>query len=660
MKKAYQWLAGLGLASFTCVVGADTVNLVLDAKDTGVAIQPTMYGVFFEDINFAADGGLYAELVKNRSFEFEQPLMGWNQPQTRRLETNTNTGEAVIMSRGSQATNQRFAHITVNDPNNYSLTNEGFRGIGVHKNATYIFSVMAANIEQKIEKIHVQLVGEKNQVLGETFIAPKELNWHNYQAKFRVNDTEEKAKLKLTFEGKGAIDIDMVSLFPEDTWKQRPGGLRKDIAQLIADLKPGFIRFPGGCIVEGRTLAQRYQWKKTVGNVSDRETSINRWNMEFKHRPAPDYYQSFGLGFFEYFQFAEDVGASPLPILSCGIACQFNSGELAQMNQLDAYVQDALDLIEFANGDTTTPWGKVRADLGHPKPFNLSMIGIGNEQWGPQYIERFKVFQNVLKEKHPEIRLVSGSGPMPDGDQFDYAHRELKQLNAEIIDEHYYKESDWFLKNATRYDSYDRQGPKIFAGEYAAQSKSVGNQENKNTWGTALAEAAFMTGLERNADVVYMTSYAPLMAHAEAWQWAPDMIWFNNLQAYGTANYYVQKLYSNNKGTDLLRLTLDGKPVTGQQKIYATAAKNRTKNELIVKLVNAGGVSTTVNVALNGVSVSASAMVSTLTSSNLTDENTFAQPQAIAPVTSKLKLDKNQLNVEMKPQSFSVVVMKLQ
>ena len=299
-------------------------------------------------------------------------------------------------------------------------------------------------------------------------------------------------------------------------------------------------------------MAKRYQWKKTVGQVEDRETLINRWNAEFKHKQAPDYFQSFGLGFFEYFQLSEDIGARPLPILSCGIACQFNTGELVPMEELDPYVQDALDLIEFANGGVDTKWGKMRSDMGHPKPFNLKFIGVGNEQWGPQYIERYKVFEKAIKAKYPKMTIVSGSGPSPDGDSL-IMEWEIKKLNAEIVDEHYYKNPEWFKENAARYDKYDRKGPKIFAGEYAAQTEAIEVRTRKIT-GCALSESAFMTGLERNADVVHLTSYAPLMAHVDAFQWAPDMIWFNNLDSYGTANYYVQKLFSNNKGTDLLQL----------------------------------------------------------------------------------------------------------
>jgi len=263
--------------------------------------------------------------------------------------------------------------------------------------------------------------------------------------------------MNIWFEGNGSIDLDMISLFPDDTWKNRPEGLRSDLVQLLADLKPGFLRFPGGCIVEGRDLANRYQWKNTVGKIEDRHLIVNRWNTEFAHRLTPDYFQSFGMGFFEYFQLAEDIGAEPLPILNCGMACQFNTAEVVPMDQLDPYIQNALDLIEFANGPADSKWGKVRTGMGHPSPFNLKFIGVGNEQWGSQYIERYKAFIKAIKEKYPDIKIVTGTGPSPSGKDFDYASRELKKLNAQIVDEHYYANPEWFFQNATRYDNYDRK-----------------------------------------------------------------------------------------------------------------------------------------------------------------------------------------------------------
>ena len=636
---------------------AQKTTLDVNIAKTIAKIQPTMYGIFFEDINFAADGGLYAEMVKNRSFEFETPLMGWTQPNSDMHSFNNQSGIATTIKVLENKTNPNFCRVLINDDKGYELINEGFRGMGIKKEAKYNLSLKAANHDGAIKKIIFQFIDTNNKVLGETSVTPTSTDWQKYTAQITAIETEAKAKLKITFEGTGTIDLDMISLFPQDTWKNRKNGLRKDLVQLLYDMKPGFLRFPGGCIVEGRTLAQRYQWKKTVGDVDKRETLINRWNTEFKHKPAPDYFQSFGLGFFEYFQLAEDIGASPLPILSCGMACQFNTGELVPMNELDPYVQDALDLIEFANGSVNSPWGSIRSEMGHPKPFNLKYIGVGNEQWGPQYIERYKVFEKAIKSKYPTMTIVSGAGPFPEGDYFDYGNKELKKLNAQIIDEHYYKNPKWFRDNATRYDSYDRKGPKVFAGEYAAQSVEIASPDNKNNWECAFSEAAFMTGLERNAEVVNLTSYAPLMAHIDAWQWTPDMIWFNNLEAYGSANYYVQKLFSTNKGTDLLAITKDGKPVTGQNDLFASAVKDTNTKEVIVKLVNTSSSSQEVNIDLKEAKLLSNGTVETLTSANLNDVNSFAEPKKISPTEKGYKLKGHQ--AELNLPAYSVTILKL-
>lgn len=630
----------------------------LDFKDTGVKIQPTMYGIFFEDINFGADGGLYAELVKNRSFEFEEPLMGWLQPNSDRHKLNSDSGYATVIKSDGK-TNKFICRVEVKDDKGYTLINEGFKGMGVKSGEAYDLSLMAQNVSGNISRIIFQFVDANGKVLAETSVNPDAKEWKKYAAILKPTSTDAKAKLKITFEGKGVVNLDMVSVFPKDTWKGRPGGLRKDLVQKLYDLNPGFLRFPGGCIVEGRTLAQRYQWKKSIGKPEDREFLINRWNTEFAHRPAPDYFQSFGLGFFEYFQLAEDIGATPLPILSCGMACQFNTAELVPMNELDPYIQDALDLIEFANGDESTAWGKVRADMGHPQPFNLKFIGVGNEQWGPDYIERYKVFEKAIHKKYPAIQIVSGSGPFPTGDYFEYGWQQLKELNAQLVDEHYYNSPQWFKENANRYDKYDRRGPKVFAGEYAAQSKAVVSPDNKNNWDCALAEAAFMTGLERNADVVNMTSYAPLFAHAEGWQWTPDLIWFNNLESYATPNYYVQQLYGQNPGTDLVKITDNGQAITGKNNMFATAVIDQNAKEAIIKIVNTGDKAQKTDIALKGKKVASEGAMTVLGSENLSSENSFGK-EAITPKTSKFATKGSSISAEIPAYSFVVLKVKLQ
>jgi alpha-N-arabinofuranosidase len=452
----------------------------------------------------------------------------------------------------------------------------------------------------------------------------------------------------------------MVSLYPKATWANRPNGLRKDLVQLLADMKPGFLRFPGGCIVEGRRLALRYDWKRTVGDVTERASLVNRWNDEFGHRPAPDYYQSFGLGFYEYFQLAEDIGASPLPIVSCGMACQFNSGEVAPLENLGPYLQDALDLIEFANGPVGGRWGALRAAMGRPAPFNLKMLGVGNEQWGPRYIERYERFANALKKAHPEIALVSSAGPAAGGDEFNYLWRELRRLNADLVDEHYYMPPRWFLANASRYDAYDRKGPKVFAGEYAAQTTGQGRPDNRNNWEGAIAEAAFMTGLERNADVVRMASYAPLFAHVDAWQWTPNLIWFDNLRSFGTPNYYVQKMYAANQGTHVLRLAVDGSENNAADGLYTSASLDQPRSEVIFKVVNATPAARTVRVQLDGAgSLVATGTLTVLGSAELAAENTLDQPTRVAPVEKSIAATSGVFELPLDAQSFAVLRVKL-
>jgi len=616
-------------------------------------IQPTMWGVFFEDINFAADGGIYAELVKNRSFEFADPKMGWKMEQSDKQKTFLE----IINDPVNNAANPRYAQLRIDDDkSSVTMNNEGFRGMGFKSGVDYSFSVLVRNVKGTPMRMRVVLNNEKNENIGSgELTVGVEKGWRKYLLKIPALQTCAKGSLTVTIEGEGELNIDMVSLFPGDTWKNREGGLRADLVQLLADLNPGFLRFPGGCIVEGRDLSVRYQWKKTVGPVENRQMIVNRWNTEFAHRPTPDYYQTFGLGFYEYFQLAEDLGAEPLPILSCGIACQYNTGELVPLSNLDEYIQDAIDLVEFANGPVTTKWGKLRADMGHLEPFNLKMIGIGNEQWGSQYFERYELFEKALREKCPDIKIVSGSGPYAEGAEFDYAWEQLRtKYDADIVDEHYYKSPEWFLENADRYDSYDRSGPKVFAGEYAAQSVGIASPDNRNFWKCAIAEAAFLTGLERNADVVYLASYAPLFGHLDGWQWTPDMIWFDNLKSYGTANYYVQKLFSTNKGDKVVETLIGGQKALGQNGIYASAVVDEKTNELIVKVVNVCEQSCKTKLNVAGANLANQAEVTVLKSDNPLAMNTIDQPELVSPRTEKVDLGADKV-IELPASSLSVI-----
>lgn len=620
----------------------------IDTRNQGPALDPQMFGIFFEDINFAADGGLYPELIKNRSFEFDDPVAGWKQILNDQGAQGLGTpnGEMSIQTASPlNASNTHYLRLRA-DHAGFGVSNSGFRGIGVRTGGQYRFSAYVRTSGP--QHLRAVLVDDHGQQIGTATLSGFGKEWKRYEAILTPAATTQHAVFRMFVdETNGPIDIDMVSLFPVDTWKGRPNGLRKDLVQLLYDMHPGFIRFPGGCIVEGRRLATRYRWKTTVGDIAQRKTLINRWNNEFDHRPAPDYFQSFGLGFYEYFQLAEDIGARPLPILNCGMACEFNTSELAPLDQTREYIQDALDLIEFANGATNTPWGHLRAQMGHPEPFHLTMIGVGNEQWGPHYVERYELFAKELKAKHPEIKLVAAAGPSPSGEQFNYLWSNWRRLHADLVDEHYYVSPDWFFKNAGRYDNYDRSGPKVFAGEYAAQTDATTSPNNRNNWKTALSEAAFMTGLERNGDVVRMASYAPLFAHVDAWQWKPDAIWFDNLRSYGTPNYYVQQLFAANTGTRLLHHHGE---VPG---LYTNAVYDNRTHEVILKLVNSTASAIAIDPKLNGAEASAPAKMIVL-SSALDAENDFEHPKAVAPVVNE-----SSGAVNLPPYSATVLRLRL-
>ena len=652
-KRFRSLITAFAASAILSVTAQTNAPLVIKANELKATIQPTMFGVFFEDINMGADGGLYAELVKNRSFEFANPLMGWK-------EQRQSGSNVLVVNRNDHSANPRFARVTVGGSKPFGLTNEGFRGMGIKKDDGYDFSIWAASHDGSSTTIRAELVSSTGDKLGSASVVVSGTEWKQYKVSFTANATEPKAKLNVWFEGKSVVDVDMISLFPQDTWKRRPGGLRADLVQLLADMKPGFIRFPGGCIVEGRDLVNRYQWKKTVGKVEDREVIVNRWNMEFAHRPTPDYYQSFGLGFFEYFQMAEDIGAEPLPILNCGMACQFNTAEVVATENLDPYIQDALDLIEFANGSTDTKWGKLRADMGHPAPFNLKLMGVGNENWGPQYIERNKLFTKAIKDKYPNMKLVNSSGTDQSGERFDYLNGELRKMNADIIDEHYYRDPKWFRENARRYDSYDPKSSKVFAGEYAAQSKGIASIDNKNNWLCAMSEAAFMTGLERNAGVVYMASYAPLFAHVDGWQWTPDLIWMDNLRSYGTPNYYVQKLFSLNKGSQVVPILLNNDVVAGQDSLFATASIDHITNELLIKVVNTSDKDVTKQFVFEGIKkLDSKGMITILKSNDLSKINSLDDPKSLSPTETALNVTGKKMDILLPAYSMQVIKVKI-
>jgi alpha-L-arabinofuranosidase len=648
-------LSTIVVGAMAVVATAQTHQFNIQANKLGAPVQPTMYGIFFEDINFGADGGLYAEMVENRSFEFPSHLMGWG------------TFGNVSVSDVKPAFERNPHYVTLlsagHDQKFSGLENKGFFGMGVKKGMKYDFSVYARlnSLQGKAAKIRVEIVDSKDNPIDQDTITITNNQWKKFTASLTSKVTDAKALMRIFLMSEDGVDLDHISLFPSDNWH----GLRADLVKDLEDLHPGVFRFPGGCIVEGTDLATRYQWKNSVGDAENRPLNENRWNYTFPNRMYPNYYQTYGLGFYEYFLLSEKIGAQALPVLSCGLACQFQNDDKdanahVDVKDLEPYIQDALDLIEFANGATTTKWGKLRADMGHPAPFNLKQVAIGNEQWGKLYPERLEPFVKAIRAKYPQMKIVGTAGPSPDGKDFEYGWKEMKRLGADLVDEHYYRNPAWFLKNAGRYDNYDRKGPKVFAGEYACHVEKFNTQyqEGKNDFEAALSEAAFMTGLERNADIVHMATYAPLFAHVDGWQWRPDLIWFDNLSSVRSVNYYVQQLYGMNKGSNVLSLTENGKAVEGNDGLYASAVYDKSEGSYIVKVANTTNASKDISIVFNGLKKLSSGQVTTLHADSNEAANTVENKNVVMPQTADVTANGNILKVNIGARTFAVYKFK--
>lgn len=630
-------------------LSAQSHMMEVNTKKLGAPVQPTMYGLFFEDINYAADGGLYGELVKNRSFEFPDHLMGWEA-----------FGDFEIEDDGPFERCPHYLRLRYPGHNERrsGISNNGFFGIGLHKGEDYRFSVWARALKGEA-KIIVQFIDratmEENQQFTSDTITIASTEWKQYEQVIKSPRTIAKGQLRIFLRGKNGVDLEHISLFPVNTFKNRKNGMRRDLAQALADEHPGLLRFPGGCIVEGVDLKTRYQWKNTIGPVENRPLNENRWEYTFPYRFYPDYFQSYGLGFFEFFQLSEDIGAEPLPVLNVGMACQFQNwnddSAHVPYDQLQPYIQDCLDLIEFANGPADSQWGKIRAEMGHPEPFNMKFIGVGNEQWDDLYFKRLEPFVAAIKAKYPNIQIVGTSGPDSEGKMFEKGWDAMKKLKADLVDEHFYRNEDWFLGNEAgkerygefcgglRYEHYDRKGPKVFAGEYACHGK---NKHKWNHYEASILEAAFMTDMERNADVVYMTAYAPLFAHVEGWQWRPDLIWYDNLRMFKSCSYYVQQMYAVNKGTNVLRMTMNKQPIAGQpgqDGLFASSVFDKNTGEVIIKIINTSKQSQPVSVKLVGMKGTRTAETITLSHNGMDDENTLDNPEKITPKNGTLSVD---------------------
>ena len=630
-------------------LSAQSHMMEVNTKKLGAPVQPTMYGLFFEDINYAADGGLYGELVKNRSFEFPDHLMGWEA-----------FGDFEVKDDGPFERCPHYLRLRYPGHNERrsGISNNGFFGIGLHKGEDYRFSVWARALKGEA-KIIVQFIDratmEENQQFTSDTITIASTEWKQYEQVIKSPRTIAKGQLRIFLRGKNGVDLEHISLFPVNTFKNRKNGMRRDLAQALADEHPGLLRFPGGCIVEGVDLKTRYQWKNTIGPVENRPLNENRWEYTFPYRFYPDYFQSYGLGFFEFFQLSEDIGAEPLPVLNVGMACQFQNwnddSAHVPYDQLQPYIQDCLDLIEFANGPADSQWGKIRAEMGHPEPFNMKFIGVGNEQWDDLYFKRLEPFVAAIKAKYPNIQIVGTSGPDSEGKMFEKGWEAMKKLKADLVDEHFYRNEDWFLGNEAgkarygefcgglRYEHYDRKGPKVFAGEYACHGK---NKHKWNHYEASILEAAFMTDMERNADVVYMTAYAPLFAHVEGWQWRPDLIWYDNLRMFKSCSYYVQQMYAVNKGTNVLRMTMNKQPIAGQpgqDGLFASSVFDKNTGEVIIKIINTSKQSQPVSVKLVGMKGTRTAETITLSHNGMDDENTLDNPEKITPKNGTLSVD---------------------
>lgn len=567
---------------------AEPVTLKVGGVDK--PISSDLFGVFFEDINYAADGGLYAELIQNRSFDYSpvertdwSALSFWEV-----VRRDGGEGNVVLdLARPLHPNNPHYAVLEVGRVGGgVGLSNAGFDGVPVEAGKSYRVSFFAmplyldqrwggrqANDKTPPHRLVARLESKDGRLLGETTFEVGGSKWRRVAGQIEANETDADARFVLLSETQGGIALDMISLFPADTFKGRENGLRRDLAETIADLHPKFVRFPGGCLVHGNGLPNMYRWKDTVGPIQERRSQPNLWG----------YHQTVGMGYFEYFQFCEDSGAKPMPIVPAAVSCQnsAHTGGAGQdglrMEEMPAYIQELIDLVEWANGPPTTRWGAVRAAAGHPEPFGLEYLGVGNEDHiTPEFEERFEMIYEALHDRCPEITVIGTVGPFPDGEDWEAGWQIANRLRVPIVDEHYYKPSGWFLENAGRYDAFDRSRSKVYVGEYAAH-----DHDRQSTLRSALAEAAYMTQLERNGDIVAMASYAPLLAKNGHTQWRPDLVYFDNSAVYPTINYYVQKLFGANSGDKLFELELPK-----SAKFYASAVLDSASGDAIVKIVN--------------------------------------------------------------------------
>ncbi|MBC2605103.1 alpha-L-arabinofuranosidase C-terminal domain-containing protein [Pelagicoccus albus] len=651
-------MASMALNNGFSASSPETNDLTVHLDQPAKPISSNLWGIFYEDLNYAADGGLYAEMIQNRSFDFsalEQP--DWNALSFWEVSLEGDASARLIVDAGRplHRNNPTYGVFKVdNASGKAAIRNPGFDGISVEEGKSYNVSAFArllhigprwtpAKPEEKAPELIARIVAQNGDIIAESKLPPLTTDWSKLKTSLVAQKTDTHASFELVATEAGGIALDIVSLFPADTFRGRENGLRKDIAQTIADLHPRFIRFPGGCLVHGNGVENFYDWKDSVGPLETRKGQPNLWG----------YHQSVGLGYFEYFQFCEDIGAIPVPVVAAAVSCQhtgqtFDIGQSClPIEEMERYIQDTLDLIEWANGPADSKWGSLRAAAGHPEPFGLKYVGVGNEdKMTPEFEERFKLINDAIQNAHPEITVIGTVGPFPDGEDFEIGWSIANELQLEVVDEHYYRDPDWFWDNLDRYDSYDRSESKVYLGEYAAHDEG-----RRLTLRSALAEAAFMTSLERNGDVVIMASYAPLLAKIGRTQWNPDLIYFDNQTVYPTISYEVQKLFGETRGDEYLQAEIP----TLEQRFAASAVRNSESGNAFVKLVN--GADNPIPVTLNFASDSklAKQVKVTTLAGELDDTNTAEKPGTVLPSTQTQKLKKASLPLELPPYSLVIV-----
>lgn len=624
------------------------------------AISDHLIGIFFEDINYAADGGLYAELVQNRDFEYSTAERGrekdWGPRKAWELKGSGSW--EIATDHPLHPNNPHYALLQVPATGETSLLNHGYEGIPLKKGDKYDFCLFSQMSEGEGGPVIVRLLDEQGATVAEGRIRTSSRDWRQQKCVLTATADVKSATLALIPQKAGSYGFDLVSLFPRNTFRNRPNGLRADLAQALADLHPRFVRFPGGCVAHGNGLDNMYDWKGSIGPLQARKPLRNLWG----------YHQTRGLGYHEYFQFCEDLGAEPVPVLAAGVPCQ-NSGDCNHhsdgdelfckgqqgglpLEEMPAYIQDVLDLIEYANGDArTTQWGRRRAEAGHPKPFNMKYIGIGNEDLITDiFAERFRMIYEAVRERYPDITVIGTVGPFYEGTDYDEGWRLATQLDVPMVDEHYYESPGWFINNQDYYDRYDRRKPHVYLGEYAAHLP--GRPSNVET---ALAEALYLTAIERNADVVRMTSYAPLLAKEGHTQWKPDLIYFDNHTVRPTVDYYVQQLYGQHAGNEYIAstVTLDNQRRDVRRRIGVSLTHDTTTGDYLLKLVNLLPVEVTSRLALDELP----SLAPTATQIRLAGQPTDTD---VRPVSTSVRVSDLRQGYILPPYSFTVVRMKVQ